>query len=237
MDGNDDNRSEDSFSTAPDRDNTINSSPLLPHERLSLEQKLRRIILIQQNDKSYHQALCDIRDQVSISVLLEPSFYGRHSKTSVLSSISHRLCDQLYFEHRLKVNGICDTFVEFSLARRDRTLCSLVEAISLVLEIDISELNINSKCESQRNFTGRPLTKDQMVHLGKIAILQGKLHDRLIYDNICKDIQHMSSKLSSKFKNEENSGTVVLNMAPNSKSGFDAIDPYFKVTTAIVNWH
>ncbi|XP_017840268.2 protein Exd1 homolog [Drosophila busckii] len=232
MDGNDDNRSEDSFSTAPDRDNTINSSPLLPHERLSLEQKLRRIILIQQNDKSYHQALCDIRDQVSISVLLEPSFYGRHSKTSVLviatannayifdikalgkicpemgsvlqatnprkiMHYSHRLCDQLYFEHRLKVNGICDTFVEFSLARRDRTLCSLVEAISLVLEIDISELNINSKCESQRNFTGRPLSKDQMVHLGKIAILQGKLHDRLIYDNICKDIQHMSSKLSS----------------------------------------
>ncbi|KAH8405342.1 hypothetical protein KR222_005812, partial [Zaprionus bogoriensis] len=231
-------------------------------ELLSLENKLKRIQFIQQADQSYHMAIHDIRDQSIISVLVEPSFYGRHCSQNLiviatanntyvfdikalggifpeLSSLfiaeyprkimhySHRICDQLLYQHKLKVNGICDTFVALCVARQDRTIFSLRETISLVFNIPAEQLTceeIEGISESKRNFTGRPLSNGQLQHLAKIAILQQKLHDRLIYGNICIGLHEMSSKFSCEFNQNKNSDQVAINMRNGSRSGFNYID-------------
>lgn len=166
-----------SFATAasPEESKGIKCSELLPHEVSSLEQKLQRIVVIQQTDQSYHMAINDIRDQAIISVLVEPSFYGRHCNMNVIiiatanntyvfdlkalggifpellslfnaeypkkvMHYSHRVCDQLYHQHKLNVNGICDTFVALCVVRKDRSILSLRDAISLIFNIPMSEL-------------------------------------------------------------------------------------------------
>lgn len=286
-----------SFATAssPEESKGVKCSELLPHEVSSLEQKLQRIVVIQQTDQSYHMAINDIRDQHIISVLVEPSFYGRHCKMNVIiiatanntyvfdlkalggifpellslfnaeypkkiMHYSHRVCDQLYHEHKLNVNGICDTFVAICVARQDRSILSLRDAISLVFNIPISELtceeidgvSMNINCyyyylilmyvlcifiistqitESKRNFTARPLSRGQLQYLAKIAILQQKLHDRLIYGNICMGLQEMSSKLSCQFNKNSNSDQVALNMNTSSNSGFENIDLYYEISS------
>ncbi|XP_017016466.1 protein Exd1 homolog [Drosophila kikkawai] len=60
-------------------------APMASHELESLERKLGQIIFIQQTDATYHKALRDMRDQNSLSLLVEPSFYGRYQTTSVLA--------------------------------------------------------------------------------------------------------------------------------------------------------
>ncbi|XP_030567706.1 protein Exd1 homolog [Drosophila novamexicana] len=269
---NSDNDSVESFATAAAWERkSIKSAPLLPHELLSLQQKLKRIVVIQQTDQSYHRALSDIRDQAIISVLVEPSFYGRHCITSVMviatanntyvfdlkalgvifrelsvlleaeyprkiMHYSHRICDLLFHQHKLRINGICDTFVAMCVARQDRCNCTLQDAIALIFELPLSELTcheITSASESLRNFTARPLSRGQIQYLGKLAILQHKLHDTLIYGNICSDLQQMSDNFSCEFNKQKKSDEVALNMRPGSKSGFDCIDPYYKISTSI----
>lgn len=284
-----------SFATAasPEESNGIKCSELLPHEISSLEQKLQRIVVIQQTDQSYHMAINDIRDQAIISVLVEPSFYGRHCNMNVIiiatanntyvfdlkalggifpellslfnaaypkkiMHYSHRVCDQLYHQHKLIVNGICDTFVALCVVRQNRSILSLRDAISMMFNIPMSELtceeidgvSMNINCyyyfiliysvlfifspqitESKRNFTARPLSRGQLQYLAKIAILQQKLHDRLIYGNICVGLQEMSSKLSCQFKKNRNSDQVALNMNTGSNSGFENIDPFYEISS------
>ncbi|EDV97819.1 protein Exd1 homolog isoform X2 [Drosophila grimshawi] len=268
----DDNESEKSFASAPEWETKpIRSCPLQPHVLLSLDQKLKRIIFIQQTDQSYHKALSDICDQMIISVLIEPFFYGRHCNASViviatanntyvfdlkamgaifseLSKLleaecprkimhySHRICDLLLHQHKLRINGISDTFVAWCVARQDRSHCTLQEAISLTFDLHPSELTcdeIKSVTESVRNFTARPLSRGQLQYLGKIAILQHKLHDTLIYENICRDLQLMSGKFSCEFNKQSNSDEVAMEMGPTSKAGFDCIDASYKITSTI----
>ncbi|XP_023167604.2 protein Exd1 homolog [Drosophila hydei] len=265
-----DNNSTDSYDTADDWERkSVKTKTLQPHELLSLEQKLQRIIVIQQTDQSYHQALNDIRDQAIISVLVEPSFYGRHCKTSVIviatanntyvfdlkalgaifpelgvlleaeyprkiMHYSHRICDLLLHQHKLKVNGICDTFVALCVARQDRSHCTLQDAITLILELAPTELTCNeitSANESVRTFTARPLSRSQLRYLATLAILQHRLHDTLIYGNICFDLQEMSEKFSCEFNRQKRSDEVALNMQPGSNAGFDCINPYYKIST------
>ncbi|KAL7731388.1 hypothetical protein ACLKA6_001414 [Drosophila palustris] len=100
----------------------------------------------------------------------------------------------------------------------------------------LSELTcdeINGDSESARNFTARPLSKGQLQYLGKLAVLQQKLHDRLIYGNINLELQQMSVKFSGEFKKNNNSALVALNMNPCSKTGFDCIDQNYKISTKI----
>lgn len=279
-----------SFATAacPEESKGIKCSELLPHEVSSLEEKLQRIVVIQQTDQSYHMGINDIRDQAIISVLVEPSFYGRHCNKNVIiiatsnntyvfdlkalggifpelsrllnaeypkkiMHYSHRVCDQLYHQHKLNVNGICDTFVALCVARQDRSIISLREAISHMFNIPITELtcqeiddvSIINKImlsslrftfslqitESKRNFTARPLSRGQLQYLAKIAILQQKLHDRLIYENICIGLQEMSSKFSCQFNKNKNSDQVALNMNTGSSSGFECINPYYEISS------
>ncbi|XP_034109302.1 protein Exd1 homolog [Drosophila nasuta] len=259
------------FSSAPLWNHKgVKCASLLSHEMQSLEKKLQRIIFIQQTDQSYHLALDDIRDQSEISLLVEPSFYGRHCSTSVIAiatsnntyifdvralgkifkslselleakvprkimHYSHRICDLFAHKHNIKIDGICDTFVELCVVRQDRGLCSLREAISLTLNIPMSELTcdeIESPRESVRNFTGRPLSKDQLQILGKLAILQQKLHDRLIYGNICTELQQMTTNFSYEFKKHSNSTEeIALNMAPESKIGTECINQFYLIST------
>lgn len=262
----------DSFQTADYEEcKKIKCLPLLPHELESLEKKLNRISFIQQTDQSYHLALDDILDQAEISVLVEPSFYGRHCTTSVIviatsnntyvfdlkalggifkqlavlleserprkiMHYSHRICDLLFHKHNLKINGICDTFVALCVTRQDRTDCTLKDAISLIFNMPLSALScdeINGISESARNFTARPLSRGQLHYLGKLAILQQKLYDRLIYGNICLKLQQMSVEFSSEFNRNGNSAQVALNMGPGSKTGFDCIDHYYNISTNI----
>lgn len=173
-----DDNSNASFATALSTEEYkgIKCSQLLPHELTSLEEKLQRIVVIQQTDQSYHMGINDIRDQAIVSVLVEPSFYGRHCNKNVitiatsnntyvfdlkalggifpeLSSLlnaeypkkimhySHRVCDQLYHQHKLNINGVCDTFVALCVARQDRSIISLREAISHMFNIPITELS------------------------------------------------------------------------------------------------
>ncbi|XP_034483523.1 protein Exd1 homolog [Drosophila innubila] len=268
----DDDVSVESFKTAKEwKWKTTKCVPLLPNELQSLDKKLKRIIFIQQTDQSYHLALDDIRDQAEISILVEPSFYGRHCSTSViviatanntyvfdmkaLGSIfkplasllqseyprkimhySHRICDLLFHKHNLQINGICDTFVALCVARQDRTNCTLRDAISHTFNIPLSELTcdeIDGPSESSRNFTARPLSRGQLQYLGKLAILQQKLHDRLIYGNINLELQQMSQKFSDEFKENKNVDQVALNMNPGSNSGFNTIEQFFKISTKI----
>ncbi|KAH8307364.1 hypothetical protein KR044_010706, partial [Drosophila immigrans] len=245
--------------------------PLLSHEIKSLETRLSRIVFIQQTDQSYHLALDDIRDQSEISLLVEPSFYGRHCKTSViviatsnntyvfdvralgrifkpLSELleakvprkimhySHRISDLFVHQHNIKIDGICDTFVELCVVRQDRENCSLREAISLILKIPMSDLTceeIDGPRESQRNFTGRPLSNGQLQYLGKLAILQQKLHGRLIYGNICNELQQMAKNFSSEFIINPNSDEVAINMRPDSKAGVENINQHYSISTKI----
>ncbi|XP_017956690.1 protein Exd1 homolog isoform X2 [Drosophila navojoa] len=266
------NTSTESFATADSREqNYVKTRCLQPQEVLSLDQKLNRIIVIQQTDQSYHQALEDIRDQTIISILVEPSFYGRHCKTSVIViatanntyvfdlkalgvifpelcllleaeyprkilHYSHRICDLLLHQHKLIINGICDTFVALCVARQDRSHCSLQDAIAIVLEISPTELTcheITSANESVRTFTARPLSKGQLRYLAKLAILQHRLHDTLIYGNICSGLLEMSGKFSCEFNKQRKSDEVAMKMHPGSTAGFDCINPYYKISTSI----
>lgn len=287
------NTSTESFATAySDERKSVKTESLQPHELLSLDQKLKRVIVIQQTDQSYHQALNDMRDQTIISVLVEPSFYGRHCKTSVIViatanntyvfdlqalgviypelcalleaeyprkilHYSHRICDLLLHQHKLKLNGICDTFVAFCVARQDRSHCTLRDAITIVLEISPTELtcheitsvrpvytcdslyvNINilflmQANESVRSFTARPLSKGQLRYLAKLAILQHRLYDTLIYGNICSDLLEMSGKFSCEFNKQRKSDEVAMKMHPGSTAGFDCINPYYQISTSI----
>ncbi|EDW19166.1 protein Exd1 homolog [Drosophila mojavensis] len=266
------NTSTESFATADSWERkSVKTKSLQPHELLSLDQKLNRIIVIQQTDQSYHQALKDIRDQTIISVLVEPSFYGRHCKTSVIViatanntyvfdlkalgvifpelcvlleaeyprkilHYSHRICDLLFHQHKLIINGVSDTFVALCVARQDRSHCTLQDAITIVLEISPTELTcheITSANESVRNFTARPLSKSQLRYLAKLAILQHKLHDTLIYGNICSDLLEMSGKFSCEFNKQTKSDEVAMKMHPGSTTGFDCINPYYQISTSI----
>ncbi|KAH8366728.1 hypothetical protein KR084_004609, partial [Drosophila pseudotakahashii] len=80
-----DSEGNDSFSSALEVPPINVRFPLAKGEVESLENKLDRIVWIQQTDSKYHKALEDMRDQTSISLLVEPSFYGRHQATSVLA--------------------------------------------------------------------------------------------------------------------------------------------------------
>ncbi|XP_043647677.1 protein Exd1 homolog [Drosophila teissieri] len=82
-DGNDSDGN-DSFSSALDSLPLNICFPLRKEEINSLEKRMDRIVFIQQADTTYHRALKEIKDQESISLLVEPSFYGRHQTTSVL---------------------------------------------------------------------------------------------------------------------------------------------------------
>ncbi|XP_017052073.1 protein Exd1 homolog [Drosophila ficusphila] len=75
----------DSFSSAVETIPANITFPLSKTEIESLERKLNRIVVIQQADSNYHKALGDIKDQASISLVVEPSFYGRHQPTSILA--------------------------------------------------------------------------------------------------------------------------------------------------------
>ncbi|KAH8372310.1 hypothetical protein KR093_010993, partial [Drosophila rubida] len=236
--------------------------PLLAHELRSLERKINHIIFIQQTDQSYHLALDDIRDQSEISLLVEPSFYGRHCKTSVIviatsnntyvfdiralgnifkqlaelleakvprkiMHYSHRICDLFLHQHNIKIDGFSDTFVELCVVRQDRGNCSLREAISIVLDIPMSELSCDEiDDESHRNFTGRPLSKGQLQYLGRLAILQQKLHGRLIYGNICNELEQMATNFSAEFNKNPKSDEVAIRMGPGSKAGIECINQF-----------
>lgn len=244
------------------------SSPLAKHELESLERKLNEIVYIQQTDAKYHQALRDMRDQRTLSLLVEPSFYGRHQPTSVLAvatanetvyvfdiralgnifkelatileakhprkvvHYSHRIVDHLDYRHRIQLGGICDTFVVLCLARRDRTPCSLPEAISLVFKLPMEELlceEVTGGSESRRNFCARPLTQSQLRYLARMAILQHRMHDRLIFDNICSEVQRMSLAFSQNYSALRLASDVAVNMAPASQFGFGTIDQNYNI--------
>ncbi|KAH8378918.1 hypothetical protein KR009_002059, partial [Drosophila setifemur] len=242
--------------------------PLAKHELETLEKKLQRIVFIQQTDAKYHRALADMRDQDSLSVLAEPSFYGRHQATSILVvatanesyvfdiralgaifpemgkllqaeqprkvlHYSHRIADHLEHQHRIRLGGVCDSFVALCLARRERSPCSLPEAISMVFGLPLEDLLCEEVCgvrESRRNFTGRPLTENQLRYLAKMAILQKKMHDRLVYGSICAEMQRMSLNFSRNFSAFRMSSEAALNMAPSSRFGFDSINQISKTT-------
>ncbi|KAH8257330.1 hypothetical protein KR038_007425, partial [Drosophila bunnanda] len=237
-------------------------SPLTSHELESLERKLNQIIFIQQTDVKYHTALRNMRDQSSISLLVEPSFYGRHQTTSVLAvatanetyifdiralgtifkemaeileaelprkvvHYSHRITDHLDHRHGIRLGGIWDTFVVLCVARREKSPCSLPEAISLVFGLPLEGLlceEVSAGSESRRNFLARPLTQSQLRYLAWMAILQHRMHERLIYGNICSEVQRMSRAFSQKYSDLPMSSEVALNMAPGSHFGFGAID-------------
>ncbi|EDW94367.2 protein Exd1 homolog [Drosophila yakuba] len=74
----------DSFSSALNSLPLNICFPLTKVEMKTLEKQMDRIVLIQQADTAYHRALKEIKAQGSISLLVEPSFYGRHQTTSVL---------------------------------------------------------------------------------------------------------------------------------------------------------
>ncbi|KAH8296482.1 hypothetical protein KR054_006680, partial [Drosophila jambulina] len=237
-------------------------SPLAKHELESLDRKLNRIIYIQQTDAKYHKALRDMRDQSSLSLLVEPSFYGRHPTTSVLAvatandtyvfdvralgsifkelaeileaelprkvvHYSHRITDHLNHRHGIQLGGICDTFVVLCVARREKSPCSLPEAISLVFGLPLEGLlceEVTGGSESRRNFSARPLTQSQLHYLARMAILQHRMHDRLIYGNICSEVQRMSLVFSQIYSDLPMSADVAVNMAPASHFGFGSID-------------
>ncbi|KAH8384350.1 hypothetical protein KR200_001427, partial [Drosophila serrata] len=237
-------------------------SPLTSHELESLERKLNQIIFIQQTDVKYHTALRNIRDQSSISLLVEPSFYGRHQPTSLLAvatvnetyvfdiralgaifkelaaileaeqprkvvHYSHRITDHLDKRHGIQLGGIWDTFVVLCVARREKTPCSLPEAISLIFGLPLEGLlceEVTGGIESRRNFSARPLTQSQLRYLARMAILQHRMHDRLIYGHICSGVQRMSQAFSQKYTDLPMSSEVAVNMAPGSHFGFGAIN-------------
>ncbi|KAH8239875.1 hypothetical protein KR032_008906, partial [Drosophila birchii] len=244
-------------------------SPLTNLELESLERKLNKIIFIQQTDVKYHKALSDMRDQSSLSLLVEPSFYGRHQPTSVLTvatanetyvfdvralgtifkelaailkaelprkvvHYSHRIADHLNHRHGIQLGGICDTFVVLCVARREKSPCSLPEAISLVFGLPLEELlckEVTEGFESRRNFLARPLSQSQLRYLARMAILQHRMHDRLIYGNICYEVQRMSLAFSQNYSHLPMSSDVAVNMAPASHFGFSSIDSNYKVIT------
>ncbi|KAH8269996.1 hypothetical protein KR018_001878, partial [Drosophila ironensis] len=233
----------------------------------NLEEKLQRIVYIQQTDVKYHRALADMRDQSILSLVVEPSFYGRHQATSVLAVATanetyifdikalgsifpelrrilvaeqprkvvhygHRIVDHLFHQHGFRLGGICDCFTALCVARRECTPCTLPEAISLVFGLPPEELvctELSSTMESLRNFSGRPLTNSQKNYLARITILQMKLHDRLIYDRICADVQRMSMDFSTNFSKMKLESSVGLEMGPSSRFGFDSIDPHYRI--------
>jgi len=80
-----DSEGNESFSSALEAPSVDIRYPLGKGEVESLRKKLERIVLIQQTDSKYHKAVEDMKDQTSISLLVEPSFYGRHQATSVLA--------------------------------------------------------------------------------------------------------------------------------------------------------
>ncbi|XP_033238074.1 protein Exd1 homolog isoform X1 [Drosophila pseudoobscura] len=257
-----------SFKTAeeisPSREKTI--FPLMSHELSSLERKLNRIVYIQQADAAYHKALNDMRDQLSISVIAEPSLYGRHRPVAVLVvatanqtyvfdiqalgaffpelkklledkyprkvvHYSHRISDQLFYKHQITLTGFSDTFVALCVARQDKSACSLPEAISSVLNIPLRELlsdEVTGVSESRQLFTARPLSGDQFRFLGRMAILQHLMHDRLTFGHICAGMQRMSATFSQSFCRFRNGCDVAPYMGPKSRFGFQYIDTYYK---------
>ncbi|XP_044251861.2 protein Exd1 homolog [Drosophila takahashii] len=260
-----DSEGNDSFSSALEAPSVNIRFPLAKAEKESLENKLDRIVWIQQTDSKYHKALEDMRDQTSISLLVEPSFYGRHQATSVLAvatanetyifdikalgrifpelgkileaeqprkvvHYSHRIADHLHHQHGLTLGGICDSFVALCVARQERTPCSLPEAISLVFGLPLEDLlceEVIGASESRRNFTNRPLSRSQLRYLAKMVQLQHLMHDRLIFDSICSEVQRMSLEFSHNYSGYR-SCDVAINMHPSSRFGFHLIDPSYK---------
>ncbi|XP_022225040.2 protein Exd1 homolog [Drosophila obscura] len=262
-----DDDSEVSFKTAeetsPSRGKTI--FPITSHELSSLETKLNRIVYIQQADAVYHKAISDMRNQMSISLVAEPSFYGRHRPVAVLVvattnqtyvfdiqalgaifpelvklleaehprkvvHYSHRIADQLLYKHRINLKGVSDTFVALCVARQDRSPFLLQEAISSVFNIPLIELlceEVTGVRESRKLFTARPLSVGQLRFLGRMAILQNQMHDRLIFGNICAGMQRMSATFSQSFCRFRNGSDVAMYMGPKSRFGFQCIDPYY----------
>ncbi|XP_017109558.2 protein Exd1 homolog isoform X2 [Drosophila bipectinata] len=258
-----------SFYSASDAvsDNSKACIPLEEHELENLKEKLQRIVFIQQTDKKYHHALSDMRDQTILSLLVEPSFYGRHHKTSVLvvatanetyifdiqslggtifpelRSIfeakrprkvvhySHRISDHFSHRHGISLGGVWDSFTALCLARRERTPRTLPEAVSLVFGLPLEKLlceEVSGSRESLRNFTARPLSRSQLMYLAKMAILQLKMHDRLIYDNICAEMQDMTLALKHVYSGDN---YAAMKMGPTSHYGFESIDPFYKIDT------
>ncbi|XP_017128657.1 protein Exd1 homolog [Drosophila elegans] len=241
--------------------------PLSHDELESLDKKLTRIVYIQQTDASYHRALNDIKDQPSISLMIEPSFYGRHQATSVLAvatanetyimdikalgsifpemakileadqprkivHYSHRVSDHFRYKHGIVLAGVCDSFVALCVARQEKSPCSLPEAISLVFGLPVQDLlceEVIGASESRRNFTARPLTQSQLRYLARMVQLQHRMHDRLIFNSICAQVQRMSMEFSRNFLGLQSSD-VALNMGPGSRFGFHLIDSCYKLT-------
>uniref|UniRef100_A0A6P4DWT1 Protein Exd1 homolog n=1 Tax=Drosophila rhopaloa TaxID=1041015 RepID=A0A6P4DWT1_DRORH len=256
----------DSFCSAYD-DIPANIRFPLSHDELeSLNKKLTRVVYIQQTDATYHRALNDIRDQSSISLMVEPSFYGRHQVTSVLAvatanetyimdikaigsiypemakileadqprkivHYSHRISDHLRHKHGIILAGVCDSFVALCMARQEKSPCLLPEAISLVFGLPLKDLlceEVMGSSESRRNFTARPLTPSQLKYMARMVQLQHRMHDRLIYNNICAQVQRMSMEFSRNYSGFQSSD-VALNMSPSSRFGFHLIDPCYKI--------
>lgn len=261
--------SDASFYSASDKvsENSKACIPLEEHELENLKKKLQRIVYIQHTDRNYHHALADMRDQTILSLLVEPSFYGRHQKTSVVvvatanetyvfdvqalggtihpefRSIleakrprkvvhySHRIGDHFNHRHGIRLGGICDSFTALCLARRERTPRTLPEAVSLVFGLPVEKLlckEVSGSRESLRNFIARPLTHSQLRYLARLAILQLKMHDRLIYDNICAEVQHMTLDFNQIYTGD---AYAALQMGPTSHHGFESIDHCYKINT------
>ncbi|XP_030372586.1 protein Exd1 homolog [Scaptodrosophila lebanonensis] len=232
---------------------------MLPHELDSIDQKLQRLVFINQTDVKYHRALQDIREQSIVSMILEPSFYGRHQRTSIIViatanntyifdmqaldfifkdlryvleadhprkivHYSHRICNHLLSLHNIKLGGICDTFVELCIARKQNKPSTLSEAIALVLKVSLSEPK--EITESRRLFKARPMYQYQLDYLAKMALYQEKLHDRLIYEVVCEKMLSMSKKFSESFDKIEFGSDIMLGMQPLSEQGFEHINPY-----------
>ncbi|XP_023032521.1 protein Exd1 homolog [Drosophila willistoni] len=83
----DDTDSECSFHSANEDppEWTLLQYPLLPQELNLLNRQLEKIVYIYQADAAYHKALKDISNETRISIVMEPSFYGRHRAASVLT--------------------------------------------------------------------------------------------------------------------------------------------------------
>ncbi|EDW41336.1 protein Exd1 homolog [Drosophila sechellia] len=253
----------DSFSSALDSLPEIICFPFGKRELENLEKQLDRIVLIYQVDTTYHRALKDIKDQKIISLLVEPSFYGRHQPTSILVvatgngtyifdikalgliflelakileadqprkviHYSHRIADHLLHRHRISLGGIFDTFVALCLISETRIPYTLPEAISLVFGLPMEK--VTKACESQRNFTARPLTHSQMRYLAKMVQLQHIMHDRLNYSHIfCAEVHRISLEFSHSYYGLRPCD-VAINMAPASSFGFQLLDSFCKKT-------